>query len=167
MRKLMLVLLAALASVLGAAAPGLGRCCAGRRPRRDQGGPRRRPDLDDLEAQGFAGMNAAERVSVVVVQTVPATPLRLRTLENAVGSFDTTHRFTVTNGFAAELTKAQIEILSWLPSTVHIEENSVLSAANDTARQSFGVADAPPQPASTATATVALRATRRATSSRP
>ena len=84
-------------------------------------------------------MNAAERVSVVVLQNVPATTQRLRGLEAALGPFDATHTFSVTKGFAAELTKAQIEILAWLPGTVHVEENSLLWATNDTAQQSFGV----------------------------
>ena len=56
-----------------------------------------------------------------------------------MGEFETTHRFSLTRGFAAELTKAQIEILSWLPGIVHVEGNDIVSVANDSAQDSFGV----------------------------
>ena len=143
MRKLTLVLLTALVSLLGAASSGLGAPD----PVAAVAAPPAKADVDgnkiydDLEAR-LAGLGAGERVSVVVLQNVPATPQRMRGLESALGPFDATHTFSVTKGFAAELTKAQIQILAWLPGTVHVEENSILSATNDTAQQSFGVAAA-------------------------
>ncbi len=143
MRKLTLVLLTALVSLLGAASSGLGAPD----PVAAVVAPPAKADVDgnkiydDLEAR-LAGLGAGERVSVVVLQNVPATPQRMRGLESALGPFDATHTFSVTKGFAAELTKAQIQILAWLPGTVHVEENSILSATNDTAQQSFGVAAA-------------------------
>ncbi len=81
-------------------------------------------------------------MSVVVLTSAPATSQRLNALQTAVGPFATTHRFSLTNGFAGLLSKAQIHVIAWLPGVVHIEENSVLSAANDTAQQSFGVTSA-------------------------
>ena len=145
MRKLSVVVFAALVSLGGAASPGLGG--EPKDPVEGPSAPPIRADLDgnrifdDLEAR-LAGMSPAERVSVIVVLDLPATSSRLRGLEAAVGSFDATHRFSGVRGFAGELTKAQIQLFTWLPGVVQVEENSVVRAFNDSAQQSFGVTSA-------------------------
>ena len=102
--------------------------------------------FDDLEARLRPLAQSAER-SVIVTLEAPATPARTAGLEQDVGDFDVTRRFTVIKGFAATLTKAQIAELAENPAVVRIEENSRVRALNGTAQSSFGIekarADAP------------------------
>ncbi len=83
-----------------------------------------------------------ERISVIVLLDHAVTSARLRGFGSAIGGFRESHRFSAVRGFAAQLTKAQVQLLSRLPGVVHMEANGVLSVANDSAQESFGVASA-------------------------
>ena len=104
-------------------------------------------DLDDdgvfegLESR-LAGFAAGERVDVLVRLSAPSTDARLASLEQAAGRLALSRRFSLVNAFAATLTKQQIALLSRLPGIVHVEENSRVHVANDTAQASFGVTTA-------------------------
>jgi serine protease AprX len=94
--------------------------------------------FEDLESR-LAQLGANERVSVLVKLGLPATDARVNALEQAVGSFLVSRRFTLVKAFSASLTKGQIAALSRLPGVTHVEENSTLHVLNDTAQASFGV----------------------------
>ena len=102
--------------------------------------------FDDLEAR-LARLAAGDNVGVIVLLRDPATPQRIDALLGKVGRFDVTHRFSIVNGFAATMTKGQVQALARQPEVVHVEENSIVRTFNDSAQQSFGVtkarADAP------------------------
>ncbi len=97
--------------------------------------------FDDLEAR-IARLAAGDKLSVIVSLRDPATAERVNALVAKVGSFDVTHRFRIVDGFAATLTKGQLQALARLPELVHVEENSRVRAFNDSAQASFGVAEA-------------------------
>ena len=97
--------------------------------------------LDALEPR-LQAASASEEMNVIVVLDSPASLDRVRGFERAVGDFSTQRRFTVINGFSARMSKQQILALAGDPSVVHVEENSVVHALNDTAQSSFGVTKA-------------------------
>jgi serine protease AprX len=86
-------------------------------------------------------------LDVIVTLSLPASLEQLKALMERVGEFAPTHRFSIIDGFSARLSKAQVEALARLPLVVHVEEDSVVYALNNTAQESFGVtkarADAP------------------------
>ena len=94
--------------------------------------------VDALEPR-LQAASATDELNVIVVLDSPASFDRVRGLERAVGGFSTHRRFSVLNGFSARMRKQQILALSSNPSVVHVEENSVVHALNDTAQRSFGV----------------------------
>ena len=96
---------------------------------------------DDLETR-LALVGDATHVSAIVTLTAPATGERLTGLERAVGNFAVSHRFSLVDGFAATLTKGQVNALARRPEVARVEENSIVRALNDTAQQSFGVTKA-------------------------
>jgi serine protease AprX len=97
--------------------------------------------FDDLEAR-LAGLPDDAPVAVIVRTALPAKAERLRSLADRVGAFRVARAFASLNGLAATVTKRQALALARLPDVVHIEENSTVRAANDTAQASFGVAQA-------------------------
>jgi serine protease AprX len=102
--------------------------------------------FDDLEAR-LARISPENRLGVIVVMRAAASAERVERLERAVGSFDVGTRFSIIDGFAATMSKRQVQSLARDPAVAHVEENSVVRAFNDGARDSFGVtkarADAP------------------------
>jgi serine protease AprX len=97
--------------------------------------------FDDL-AQRLAGRGPASEQSVIVTLRAPASAERVRGLERSVGSFRGTRRFSIIDGFAATLSKRQIEALARNPQVAHVEDNAPVHALNDSARDSFGVTKA-------------------------
>jgi serine protease AprX len=97
--------------------------------------------FQDLE-QRLAGKSPTDRLSVIVMLDSAASAERVRGLERAVGTFQGTRRFSIIDGFAATMSKRQIEALAHEEGVKHIEENSTARALNDTAQQSFGVTKA-------------------------
>ena len=81
-------------------------------------------------------------MSAIVTLTGDASPARIQALEAAVGDLGVTHRFKVIDGFAATMTAEQVRALADAGGVVHVEENSVVHATNDTAQASFGVSAA-------------------------
>ena len=143
--KLAVVLLTAIILLGGAATPSLGGegtdvpAGASAAPgHADLDGNR---IFDDLEAR-LTSAGVDERISVIVLLDHAVTSARLRGFGSAIGGFRESHRFSAVRGFAAQLTKAQVQLLSRLPGVVHVEANGVLSVANDSAQESFGVASA-------------------------
>ncbi|MDP8911541.1 MAG: S8 family serine peptidase, partial [Actinomycetota bacterium] len=97
--------------------------------------------FDDLEAR-LASLAANDRVKVLVTISAPASSARVEELSRRVGGFGLSRRFGIVDGFAATMTKAQVEALSRVPSVVGVEENATVRALNDGAQASFGVTKA-------------------------
>ncbi len=96
---------------------------------------------DDLETR-LAGSASSDRVAVIVTLKADATAARVNALEGEVGALGSVERFSIIDGLAATVTKAQVEELSSLPIVESVEENSVVQAFNDSAQSSFGVTKA-------------------------
>jgi len=143
--KLAVVLLTAIILLGGAATPSLGGegtdVPAGASAAPGQADLDGNRIFDDLEAR-LTSAGVDERISVIVLLDHAVTSARLRGFGSAIGGFRESHRFSAVRGFAAQLTKAQVQLLSRLPGVVHVEANGVLSVANDSAQESFGVASA-------------------------
>jgi serine protease AprX len=97
--------------------------------------------FDNLESR-LAPLPPDAKRSVIVTLRAPATAARTSGLEADVGDFAIARRFTVIHGFAATVTKQQVQELAANPSVLRIEENSPVRALNDGAQASFGVAKA-------------------------
>jgi serine protease AprX len=97
--------------------------------------------FDDLEAR-LAGAAPGDPTDVIVRLDRPATLARIDALERAVGRFAVSHRFSLINGFAGTLRKAQVRAIGRIQGVMQIEENSAVRALNDTAQTSFGVTKA-------------------------
>jgi serine protease AprX len=97
--------------------------------------------FDDLERK-LAPLAATAERSVIVTLRAPATPARTAELEQDVGDFDVSRRFSLIDGFAGTLTKEQIAELAANPAVARIEDNSRVRVLNGAAQASFGVAKA-------------------------
>jgi len=93
---------------------------------------------DDLEgAMGARG--DAERLAAIVVLTHPVSDEDLRRFRAEHGEFPVKARWSVLDGFAAELTKGQITSMARRPNVVHIEPEVAVQATMGTARSRYGV----------------------------
>jgi len=97
--------------------------------------------FDALESR-LAGMSPSDQLAVIVTLKAPATADRVSVLERSVGALGSAERFSIIDGLAATVTKAQVEDLSRLDVVEHVEENSQMRALNDSAQSSFGVTQA-------------------------
>ncbi|MDP8911019.1 MAG: S8 family serine peptidase [Actinomycetota bacterium] len=97
--------------------------------------------FDDLEAR-LADAPADARVDVIVTLAEPQLAERIAGLMKQVGPFDVRRPLGIVNGFSATVRKGQVAALARLPEVVHVEENGVVRALNDTAQASFGVTKA-------------------------
>lgn len=70
------------------------------------------------------------------------THARADGLERAVGGFATDAWLPIVDGFAATMTKAQIEAVSRVSNVASVESNRVAHAFNDSAQAAFGVTQA-------------------------
>ncbi len=93
---------------------------------------------DDLEA-AMAARADNERLPVIVVLTHPLSDEDLRRLRAEHGEFPLKARWSVLNGFAAELTKGQITSMARRPNVVQIEPEVAVQATMGTARSRYGV----------------------------
>jgi serine protease AprX len=94
--------------------------------------------FDDLAAR-LATLDATDRLSVIVRLRGDLTHARADGLEAAVGGFATEAWLPIVDGFAATMTKAQVEALARDPSIRTIETNAVVHAYNESAQGAFGV----------------------------
>ena len=141
MLALVLVLTLALPAgkVLGGPDTRAPRATAAGPPKADRDGDR---IFERLE-QRLAGRPDGHRVAAIVRLRDPATRERVGRLQSRVGRFSVAHRYRVIDGFAATLTKGQVRALARRGAEVaHVEEDSRVSARNDSAQSSFGVAQA-------------------------
>lgn len=98
--------------------------------------------FDDLE-QRMAAAGDAQALPVIVMYTRTLAPADEAQLKAAVGAFHA--RFTYDAafpGFAADLTKAQIQALARLPFVRSVEYDEPVYALDDTASQYFGATKA-------------------------
>jgi serine protease AprX len=109
-----------------------------RPPKADRDGDR---IFDDLAGR-LAQLGPHDEVDVIVTLTTPATAERVQDLSRRVGGFVTKRRLTLVDAFAATVNKGQAEALSHAPWVAHVEEDSQVSALNDSAQSSFGVTKA-------------------------
>jgi serine protease AprX len=94
--------------------------------------------FDDLAAK-LETMDAEDTLSVIVRVKGDLTQARADSIEGSVGGFDLTHWLPIVDGFAATVTKSQVEALAGLESVRQVELNGVVHAMNDSAQASFGV----------------------------
>ena len=130
--------LAMLAALAAAAQPVSGGRVTGARAHADLDGDR---IFDDLETRA-AHLASRSTSEAIVRLRSPATRMRIAALRRRIGHFAVTQRFTVVHGFAAHLTKRQIEALARAPSVVRLEPVVDVRGLNDRAQLSFGVAKA-------------------------
>ena len=104
-------------------------------PHRDQDRDRL---YDDLEA-AMAARGDKERLPAIVVLTHPANDDEVRRLKADHGEFPLRARWSVLNGFAADLTKGQLTAMARRPNVVHIEPEVPVQATMGTARSRYGV----------------------------
>jgi serine protease AprX len=97
--------------------------------------------FDDLEAR-LSRTSARQRVSVIVTLNSSLSEELINGLKKKVGSFSPSHELRLLNAFAADLTPKQIRELAADAEVRHVEENSTVTTANDSAQQSFGVTQA-------------------------
>ena len=97
--------------------------------------------FDNLERR-LARVDADEPVHVIVTLREPASATLVRELSADVGGFTTKSRFTILDGFAAEMTKAKVARLARLPEVDHVELDEPVRATNNWAQDSFGVTKA-------------------------
>ncbi len=97
--------------------------------------------FDDLETR-LGSMAPDGRVGVITTLPSPASQAAIDQLRSQIGDFSVGHRFSIINGFAATMTRAQIEALARLGGVGHVEEDSVVRASNQSAQDSFGVTKA-------------------------
>ena len=103
--------------------------------------------LADVDRDGLSdGFEARLRrldpqglVSVVVTYDGPGG---VRSAQRAVGAIDVTQRFTLVDGFAATMTKAQAQALSRQPGVFRVEGDAEVHAFLDSANADFGTAKA-------------------------
>ncbi|HWC10952.1 MAG TPA: S8 family serine peptidase [Acidimicrobiales bacterium] len=93
---------------------------------------------DDLEAD-MARRRDAERVAAIVLFTRPVEEDDVASHRAAHGDFPLKARWTVVNGYSAELTRGQIEALARRSDVVQIEAERAVSASMATARRAYGV----------------------------
>ena len=93
---------------------------------------------DDLEA-AMAARGDKERLPAIVVLTHPANDDEVRRLKADHGEFPLRARWSVLNGFAADLTKGQLTAMARRPNVVHIEPEVPVQATMGTARSRYGV----------------------------
>ncbi|HEX2064252.1 MAG TPA: S8 family serine peptidase, partial [Acidimicrobiales bacterium] len=93
---------------------------------------------DDLET-AMAARGDAERLAAIVVLTHPLSDEDLRRLRADHGEFPLKARWSVLDGFAAELTKGQITAMARRPDVVQIEPEVPVQATMGTARSRYGV----------------------------
>jgi serine protease AprX len=94
--------------------------------------------FDDLTAK-LDTMEPHERLSVIVRTRGDLTRVGVEAIERSVGGFDLTRRLPIVDGFAATMTKSQVEALPALDSVAQVTENGEVHAFNDSAQASFGV----------------------------
>jgi serine protease AprX len=94
--------------------------------------------FDDLAAK-LETMDDDETLSVIVQTKADLTTAEADAIERAVSGFDLTAWLPIVDGFAATMTKSQIEVLPGLNSVRQVTENARVQAMNDSAQASFGV----------------------------
>jgi serine protease AprX len=94
--------------------------------------------FDDLAAR-LEQLEASDRVSVIVRLDGALTRLREDAVESAVGGYADEAWLPIIDGFAATMTKAQVEALPGLGAVATVEENGVVHAHNESAQAAFGV----------------------------
>jgi serine protease AprX len=94
--------------------------------------------FDDLAAK-LQTMDADDTLSVIVRVEGDLTQAHADSIEGSVGGFDLTRWLPIVDGFAATVTKSQVEALAGLESVRQVELNGVVHAMNDSAQASFGV----------------------------
>jgi serine protease AprX len=97
--------------------------------------------FDELAAR-LDRADRAAKLDVIVTLDDPASLDRIASLRSKVGGFTVTRRFEIVDGFAAKLTKGQIQALVRIGGVRHVEENSTVRALNDDAQSGFGVTKA-------------------------
>ncbi|MFQ5985685.1 MAG: S8 family serine peptidase, partial [Alphaproteobacteria bacterium] len=93
---------------------------------------------DDLEAR-LAEARPGDRFGVIVTLSGAANAA---SAERAVGPFEVKRVFSIIRGFAATMTRAQVEALAGTPGVLRIEEDFEVRAYLDDARSDFGVDNA-------------------------
>ncbi len=94
--------------------------------------------FDDLAAD-LGRLAPDDQTSVIVRVRGDLTHARADGLEAAVGGFATDAWLPIVDGFAATMTKAQIEALARDPVVRSIERNAIVHAYNESAQAAFGV----------------------------
>jgi serine protease AprX len=117
--------------------PGFGH--AGRTP---SGGDRDGDKLFDGLERRLAGTPRSGRVDVIVSLSSTARHTGVDELKRDVGDFAVRHRFSVVNGFAATLTKQQVQALGRRGDVTKVQEDGEVHAFNNSAQASFGVTKA-------------------------
>ena len=97
--------------------------------------------FDDLAAR-LETLDADDQVSVIVRLKRPDEGARGCGSSASVGGFELTRWLPIVDGFAATMTKSQIEALAGLEDVFQIEHNAVVHAYNDSAQAAFGVTKA-------------------------
>ena len=87
----------------------------------------------------MAARGDKERLPAIVVLTHPANDDEVRRLKADHGEFPLRARWSVLNGFAADLTKGQLTAMARRPNVVHIEPEVPVQATMGTARSRYGV----------------------------
>jgi serine protease AprX len=123
------------AAAPAAAAPGPAGDAPVKVPKADRDGDR---VFDDLE-QRIAPRDRDERVDVIVTLERSATAARVEGLERRVGPITVRNRFSVVDGFAARVSKAQVAALARRPGVAAVEADGRVRALNQSGSQAFGV----------------------------
>ena len=97
--------------------------------------------FDDLENRVRA-VSGERDLRVIVRLEKDATRARAAHLEERVGSLDVRRRFAVVDAMAAVVDANEVRELSASPGVAHVERDARVHAANASAQQWFGVADA-------------------------
>ncbi len=97
--------------------------------------------FDDLAAK-LETMDAGDRMNVIVRMNGDLTQARADSVERSVGGFHLTRWLPIVDGFAATVSKSQVEALADLADVRQIEEDAVVHAYNDSAQAAFGVTKA-------------------------
>ncbi|HEX2196837.1 MAG TPA: protease inhibitor I9 family protein, partial [Actinomycetota bacterium] len=93
--------------------------------------------FDSLD-RALARAQGGDRLGVVAVFAGGSSGARAAEAKSAVGAFDVTYEYRTMSAFAAEMTADQVRALARRPDVVHVQENSHVELAVDTAKASVG-----------------------------
>lgn len=93
--------------------------------------------FDSLD-RAVARAGAGERLGVIVLFSGGTSQGRAADVMKAVGSFRTTYEYETMPAFAAEMTADQVKALARRPDVVHVQENSQVDLALESAKKGAG-----------------------------